>query len=692
MIEKIRNIGIVAHIDAGKTTTTERILYYTGRIHRIGSVDEGTATMDYMIQEKEHGITIQSAATFFKWKDYEFNLIDTPGHVDFTVEVERAIRVLDGAIVILDASAGVQPQTETVYRQTLKYKVPVLFFVNKMDKVGANFEFCLKSIKERLLINPIPIQFPVIENDEFIGIVDLINLKFITFDNEGEIRVNNLEEKDRKEFTDWRVFMLEEIASLDEMFMEKYLNEDFSLEDIYKALRRITVGCLGAPVLCGSAIKNMGIHNLLDAVIDFLPSPLDKAKQKAFFIDKEGKEREIEIDVFKNDFFSKEDLLALCFKVSYFPSVGKVSFVRIYNGRIEEGMTLYNSTRDVVDRVGKIMKIHANYMEEKKLLSSGEIGVVLGLKNTYTGDTLMTNKGKSRVVLESIYVPEPVIFNAIEVQTKADEEKLFKVLERMSQEDPTFKYKINEETGQIIIFGMGELHLDIIKDRIQRDYNIKIYSGKPQVDYKESIKHKAYGEYNFYKQVGNKLQTAYIKLEVLPIEEGVKVFIDTDQIPDKMFPSIKEGIYESLAFGPLAGFSCIKVKVRVIDGKYDKDFSTPLAFKVAAFEATRIALQNGEPILLEPIMKLEIITPEIYLGSIINDLQSRYGEVEEISVYQSMSNFLINKVVALVPLREMFGYSTVLRSLSQGRATFSMELYTYKQVPSSIQESISLGR
>jgi elongation factor G len=682
-IDKIRNIGIVAHIDAGKTTTTERLLYYTGRIYRIGSVDEGTATMDYMVQEKEHGITIQSASTFFKWKDYEFNLIDTPGHVDFTVEVERAIRVLDGAIVILDASAGVQPQTETVYRQTLKYKVPILFFVNKMDKLGANFEFCLKSIKERLLINPIPIQVPYFENDVFVGTIDLINMiLFSSEDNEG--RELDIVEIEKNKLNDWRVLMLEEIASLDEAFMEKYFNEDFTLEDIKEALRRITINCLGAPVLCGSAIKNIGIYSLLDSVIDYLPSPLDRSKQKAFIIDKEGKEKEVEIDV-----FSEKDLLALCFKVSYFPSIGKVCFVRVYNGVIQEGMSLYNSTRDLNEKTGKIMKIHANYMEDKGILTPGQIGVILGLKNTYTGDSLTYNK---RIVLESIYVPEPVIFSAIEVQTKADEDKLFKVLERLSQEDPTFRYKINEETGQIIIFGMGELHLDIIKDRIQRDHNLKIYSGNPQVDYKESIKRKAYGEYNFYKQLGNKLQTAYVKVEVLPIDEGIKVFIDTDQITDKFFSSIKEGIHEALSFGPLAGFSCVKVKVRLIDGKYDKDFSTPLAFKVAAFEATRIALQNAEPILLEPIMKVEIITPEDYMGAIINDVQSRDGEVHDISIYQSMGSIMINKLVSFVPLRNMFGYSTVLRSLSQGRASFSMELYSYKQVPLSIQESISFGK
>lgn len=681
-LDKIRNIGIVAHIDAGKTTTTERILYYTGRIYRIGSVDEGTATMDYMVQEKEHGITIQSAATFFKWKDYEFNLIDTPGHVDFTIEVERSIRVLDGIIIILDASAGVQPQTETVFRQAQKYKVPIIFFVNKMDKLGANFELSINSIKEKLLINPIPIQIPIGKEDEFFGVVDLINMKKVRWINEDGTQYV-YEDIDHSIYEKERIYMLEEIASLDEEFMEKYLNSEYTVDDINNALRRITLNNLGSPVLCGSAVRNIGIQLLLDAAILYLPSPMDRFSQKAFYIEN-GMEKEIYVNTLQNP----DKLLAICFKVSFFPSIGKVSFIRVYSGNIKENDVLYNSTKDNKERVNRIIKLHAIYIEEIKELKMGEIGAILGFKKTSTGDTLLNEEKK--LFLESIFVPEPVIFASIETYSRVDEEKLFKALERLSEEDPTFKYKINEETGQIIIYGMGELHLEIIKDRIQRDYNLKIHSGKPQVEFRESITKKATGEYDFQKQVGNKLQTAYVKIEVIPIEDGIKVFVDTDQIPDKIIPFVKEGITEALAFGVIAGFPCTKVKVRVIDGKYDKDFSTPLAFKVSAFEATKLALSNAKPILLEPVMKLEIIVPEEYLGNVINDIQSRNGEIEEISIYQSLGNSIINKILALVPLREIFGYSTVLRSITQGRGTFSMELYTYKEVPQNLQENIIL--
>lgn len=689
-LKKVRNIGIVAHIDAGKTTTTEKILYYTGKTYKMGSVDEGTAVMDFMVLEKEHGITIQSAATFFKWKDFEFNLIDTPGHVDFTIEVERAIRVLDGIIIVLDASAGVQPQTETVYRQASKYNVPIIFFVNKMDKLGADFQLCLKSIKQRLLTNPIPIQQPLGKEDQFFDVIDLIQMKLIKWAGVDNSNYFYEDLPNPEDYEEHRTFMLEEIASLDEIFMEKYLNSSYSIEDIKEALRRITLKGIGSPVLCGSALKNIGIQPLLDAVIDFLPSPLDKPIQKAFIIDNKI-EKEILIDLTENKnniSIDKEKLLSLCFKVSYFPAIGRLCFVRVYRGKIEENDVFYNSTKGIKERANKLVKLHANYMEEVKVLEAGEIGAVLGLKKTSTGDTLIHNEQK--LFLESITIPEPVIFTAIEASTRADEDKLFKILERLSEEDPTFKYKINNETGQIIISGMGELHLDIIKERIQRDYNLKIYSGKPQVEFRESILKKAQGEYNFYKQIGNKLQSAYVKIEVSPIGEGVKIFVDTPDLPEGFIPFVKEGIGEALAFGVLAGFPVTKVKVRVIEVKYDKDFSTILAFKVASYEATRIALSNANPILLEPVMKVEIILPEEYVGSVINDLQARNGEIQEISIYQSLGSIVINKIIAFVPLREMFGYSTVLRSITQGRGNFNMELYSYKEVPSNVQENIIL--
>ncbi len=677
-LEKIRNIGIVAHIDAGKTTTTERILYYTGKTYKIGSVDEGTAVMDFMVLEKEHGITIQSAATFFKWKDYEFNLIDTPGHVDFTIEVERSIRVLDGIIIILDASAGVQPQTETVYRQAKKYNVPIIFFVNKMDKLGADFDFCIKSIKEKLLINPIPIQQPVGKENEFSSIVDLIKMKEIKWLNEDGTNYVYEDLDSPEKFKNERIFMLEEIASLDEIFMEKYLSDNYNEEDIKLALRRINLSNTGAAVLCGSSLKNMGVQPLLDAVIDFLPSPLDKPIQKAFIVN-ENKEEEIMINNFE-----KEGLLAFCFKVSYFPNVGKLCFIRVYNGKIRENDVLYNSNKQLKERVNKIVKLHSNYMEEVKSLEAGQIGSILGLKKTFTGDSLLDKEEK--FYLESINIPDPVIFMAIEVSTKADEDKLFRILERLTEEDPTFKYKINNETGQVIISGMGELHLEIIKERIEKDYNLKIYSGKPQVEFRESISKKSQGEYNFYKQINNKLQNAYVKVEVLPIEEGIKIFIDTPKIPEKFISFVREGIESALMFGVLAGYPNTKIKVKVIDSIYDKDFSTPIAFKVAAYEAVKLAIEKAEPILLEPVMKVEIILPEEYLGNVINDLQSRSGEIQEISIYQSMGVNVINKIIALVPLREMFGYTTVLRSLTQGRGNLNMELFNYKKVPDTVSE------
>jgi elongation factor G len=686
---KTRNIGIVAHIDAGKTTTTERILYYTKKIYKIGSVDEGTATMDYMIQEKEHGITITSAATFFYWKDYFFNLIDTPGHVDFTIEVERSMRVLDGIIVIIDAANGVQPQTETVWRQADKYNIPRIVYVNKMDKLGANFYNALESIKERLLVKPIPIQIPIGSENEFKGVIDLINLKEVYWVNEdGSLyEFRDINQQNLEQALNIRNLMLETIAELHDDFMMKYLEDKYSVDDIYNALRDITLRRLGVIVLCGSSLKNIGVQLLLDAVIDFLPNPLDFINIEAFRINKDLQEEKIKINLL--DYHHNSKTLALCFKVSYLPNVGRICFVRVYSGKLEEGIVVKNTTKDLSERITKILKLHANYIESVSKLEMGDIGAVLGLKKTSTGDTIC-NFSDEKIVLESINIPPSVIFTAIEAESKAEEEKLFKALERLAEEDPTFRYKINEETGQIIISGMGELHLEIIKDRLIRDYNLKIYSGKPQVEYKETITTKAQGEYRFSKQISNKLQTAYVVLQVQPIENGVKIYdeVSEEKIPKKFIPSIKEGIAEALIVGPLAGYSCINLKVRIIDGEFDPNFSTNLAFKVAAYEATKIAISNANPVLLEPVMKVEIIVNEEYLGNVINDLNSRNAEILEISIYQQISTIVINKILALVPLREMFGYSTTLRSLTQGRATFTMELHSYKKVPDNVLNSI----
>lgn len=686
---KTRNIGIVAHIDAGKTTTTERILYYTKRIYKIGSVDEGTATMDYMVQEKEHGITITSAATFFYWKDYFFNLIDTPGHVDFTIEVERSMRVLDGIIVIIDAANGVQPQTETVWRQADKYNIPRIVYVNKMDKLGANFFNAMESIKERLLIKPIPIQIPIGSENEFKGVIDLINLKEVYWTNEdgSSYEFKDISEQNLEQALNIRSLMLETIAELNDDFMLKYLEDKYTIDDIYNALRDITLNKLGVVVLCGSSLKNIGVQLLLDAVIDFLPNPLDFIQIDAYKIDKDFQEQKIKINLL--DYHHNSKTLALCFKVSYLPNVGRISFIRVYSGKLEEGMVIKNTTKNISERITKIIKLHANYIENVSKLEMGDIGALMGLKKTATGDTIFNSPDPNEnIVLESINIPPSVIFTAIEAESKADEEKLFKALERLSEEDPTFRYKINEETGQIIISGMGELHLDIIKDRLMRDFNLRIYSGKPQVEYKETITTKAQAEYRFSKQIANKLQTAYVVLQVQPIENGIKIYdeVDEDKIPKRFIPFIKEGIMEALVIGPVAGYSCINLKVKIIDGEFDPNFSTTLAFKVAAYEATKIALLKANPILLEPVMKVEIIVNEEYLGNVINDLNSRGAEILEISIYQQLSNIVINKILALVPLREMFGYSTSLRSLTQGRATFTMELHSYKKAPDNLNQ------
>ncbi|MGB9638168.1 MAG: elongation factor G [bacterium] len=691
---KTRNIGIVAHIDAGKTTTTERILYYTKKIYKIGSVDEGTATMDYMVQEKEHGITITSAATFFYWKDYFFNLIDTPGHVDFTIEVERSMRVLDGIIVIIDAANGVQPQTETVWRQADKYNIPRIIYVNKMDKLGANFFNALGSIKERLLVKPIPIQIPIGAENEFKGVIDLINLKEVywTNDDGSNYEFRDISDTYLEQALNARNIMLETISELDDDFMVKYLDDKFTVYDIYNALRDITLKRIGFVVLCGSSLKNIGVQLLLDAVIDFLPNPLDFVNIEAFKIDKDFQEQKIKINLI--DFHHNSKTLALCFKVSYLPNIGRISFIRVYSGKLEEGMNIKNTTKDISERITKILKLHANYIENVPKLEMGDIGAVMGLKKTSTGDTIYNSlDNNEKIVLESINIPPSVIFTAIEAESKAEEEKLFKALERLSEEDPTFRYKINEETGQIIISGMGELHLEIIKDRMIREFNLKIYSGKPQVEYKETITTKAQGEYRFSKQISNKLQTAYVVLQVQPIENGVKIYdeVSEEKIPKKFIPFIKEGIMEALVVGPLSGYSCVNLKVKIIDGEFDPNFSTNLAFKVAAYEATKIALANANPILLEPVMKVEIIVNEEYLGNVINDLNSRNAEILEISIYQQLGNIVINRILALVPLREMFGYSTSLRSLTQGRATFTMELHSYKKVPDNILNNI-LGK
>lgn len=684
-LSKIRNIGIVAHIDAGKTTTTERILYYTGRIKRIGEVDEGTATMDFMVQEKEHGITIQSAATYFKWKGYEFNLIDTPGHVDFTVEVERALRVLDGLIVILDASEGVQSQTETVWRQADKYSVPRIVYVNKMDKTGADFWYTIDTMKKRLLVTPLPIQIPIGSESDFIGVIDLLEMRAIYWeDEEGRKMVfAEIPEELRDEAELARLQTLEALAELDEEFLEKFLEESYNLDDVKRALRRVTLELKGIPVLAGSSLKNKGVQPILDAVIDFLPSPLDISTFKAYDR-KTGKELTLKV--------TDEELVALCFKVNVDNYLGKLSYVRVYSGFLSSDSQALNTRVNKRERIAKIFKMHADKREEVEFLGPGEIGAILGTRFTQTGDTLASPKRP--VYLEPITPPEPVIFVAIEPKTKKDEDKLPESLQKLMEEDPSFRVRYDEETGQTIISGMGELHLEIIVDRLMREKNVAVNVGKPQVAYKETPTKKAVGEGRFVRQTGGKGHWGHVILEILPLKDSTdkKVYfeVNQEQIPKEFHDAIREGIREALAFGPLGGYPVIGVKVRVIGGSYHPTDSSPTDFKVAAAEAVRKALESAGMTLKEPIMRAEIITPEEYLGDIVSDLQTRGAEIKSIDIYQTKGTIVINRITALVPLRELFGYTSRLRSLSQGRAYFYMEFSHYREVPKQLQEKIIL--
>jgi len=680
-LEKTRNIGIMAHIDAGKTTTTERILYYTGVTYKIGEVHEGTAVMDWMPQEQERGITITAAATSCEWKGYKINIIDTPGHVDFTIEVERSLRVLDGAIAVFDASAGVEPQSETVWRQADKYKVPRIAFINKMDKIGADFDMAVESMIEKLGANPVPIQIPIGKEDTFRGPIDLVEMKAYYFDDET-LGAKFVEDKIPQEYLElakkYREKMIEALCDIDDNIMEKYLaGESISADEIRSALRKGTIELKITPVLCGSAFKNKGVQMLLDSIVFYLPSPLDIPPVKGIN-PLDGSEVERKPDV-------NEPLTALAFKIMADPYMGSLTYVRVYSGVLSSGSYIYNSTRNLKERVARIFRMHANHREEIKEICAGDIAAVVGLKNTLTGDTICDESAP--VVLEAIEFPEPVISVAIEPKTKADQEKLSLALQKISQEDPSFRVSYNEETGQTIISGMGELHLEIIVDRLTREFRVGANVGKPQVAYKETIKVAAKAEGKFIRQTGGRGQYGHVWIEIEPIERG-KGFefvnkIVGGTIPREFIPAVEKGIVEAMEGGVLAGYPVVDVKVILFDGSYHEVDSSELAFKIAASMAFKDACKKGDIVLLEPIMDVEVVTPEEYMGEVIGDLNSRRGRI------QSMEKRGRAQVIrAMVPLAEMFGYATDLRSKTQGRGTYTMQFSHYDEVPKNLTEQI----
>ncbi|MCD6489970.1 MAG: elongation factor G [Thermodesulfobacterium sp.] len=680
VLKTTRNIGFVAHIDAGKTTTTERVLYYTGKTYKIGEVHEGTATMDFLPQEQERGITITSACTTTFWRGHRINIIDTPGHVDFTIEVERSLRVLDGAVVIFCAVGGVEPQSETVWRQANKYKVPRIAFVNKMDRVGANFEKVVEQIKQRLGANPVSLQIPVGEESDFSGVVDLLEMKAIIWDEESlgakyhyEEVPSNLKEKAEE----YRTKLLESLADINDEIMEKYLEgEELSSEEIRKAIREATIGFKIVPVLCGSAFKNKGIQPLLDAIIDYLPSPLDIPPVKGINPHTgEIEERPTDPDA---------PLSALAFKIMTDPYIGILTFLRIYSGRLESGMSVYNSTKRKKERIGRLVRLHANQREEISGAFAGDIVAAIGLRVTTTGDTLCDESHP--IELEKLEVPEPVISVAVEPKTKADQEKLSVALQKIAIEDPSFRVSVDHETGQTLIWGMGELHLDIIIDRLIREFKVGVNVGKPEVAYKETITASAETEGKYIRQTGGRGQYGHVKLIVEPNPGKGLAFVSEivgGVIPKEFIPAVEKGVREAAQDGVLAGYPVVDVKVRLIDGSYHEVDSSDLAFAIAGSMAFKDACKKASPVLLEPIMKVEIVVPEEYLGDVLGDISSRRGKVESMDMRGNA-----RVVLAYVPLAEMFGYATTLRSLTQGRGTFIMQFSHYEKVPAHLAEQI----
>jgi len=680
-LKNTRNIGIMAHIDAGKTTATERILFYTGITHKIGEVHDGTATMDWMAQEQERGITITSAATTCFWKDLRINIIDTPGHVDFTAEVERSLRVLDGAICLLGSVEGVEPQTETVWRQGDKYKVPRIVFVNKMDRVGADYFRCIDMIKGRLKANAVPVQIPIGKEDTFVGVIDLMNMKGIFYRDEtlgADYEVLDIPEELADEARIYREKMVEAICENDDSLIEKYLNaEPISVEVLKESLRHSTLSQALTPVFCGSAFKNKGLQPLLDGVVDYLPSPVDLPSVV-------GTTQDRSQDVARKADDS-EPFSALVFKIMTDPFVGQLAFFRVYSGMLSAGSYVYNSTKDTRERVGRLLKMHANKREEIKDVCAGDIAAAVGLKNVTTGDTICLEDAP--VILEAMDFPVPVISVAIEPKTKSDQEKLSMALGKLAQEDPTFKVATDQDTGQTIISGMGELHLEILVDRMFREFGVGANVGKPQVAYRETIRKKAEAEGKFIRQTGGRGQYGHVKIIVEPNEPG-KGFeflnkIVGGSIPKEFISPVEKGITEALETGVLAGFEVQDVKVTLYDGSYHDVDSSEMAFKIAGSMAFKEGCHRASPVLLEPIMKVEVVVPEEFMGPVVGDLNSRRGRIETTEPRAGSQ-----VVTAVVPLSEMFGYSTDLRSKTQGRATYSMHFFHYEQAPKLVSEEI----
>jgi len=680
-LEKLRNIGIAAHIDAGKTTTTERMLFYTGRVHRLGEVHEGNATMDWMDQEQERGITITSAATTCFWEGCQINIIDTPGHVDFTMEVERSLRVLDGMIAVFDAKSGVEPQSETVWRQADNYEVPRLAYINKMDAVGADFYHSVKMMEENLNANPVPIQIPLFEGDKYKGIIDLIKFKAVV--NVSEWGIKREEEDIPADYVEqaekYREKMIEAIAESDEHFMEIYLEgEDFTNQDIRESLRRATIRNEVVPVLCGSSYRNKGVQSLLDAVVYYLPSPADVPAVNGYNPETDEESSRLPAD--------DTPFSALAFKIMTDAYVGKLVFLRVYSGIIKSGARVYNSTRDRKEKVGRILKMHANRREEAEQMATGDIVAVVGLKSVSTGDTL--SDLQNPIVLENIHFPKPVISVAIEPKTKMDQDKMAFSLQRLAEEDPTFRSYQDADTGQTLISGMGELHLEVIVNRLLREFNVEANVGRPQVAYREAIKKSTRVENRFIRQSGGRGQYGHVIFEVEPLDSTEEELIFESKIvggviPKEYIPAVEAGVKEAMSTGVIASYPLIGIKVKLVDGSYHEVDSSEIAFKIAASQALKKAVSDAHPVLLEPVMRVDITIPEDYMGDVMGDLTGRRGRI-----IGSHKNKGVQVVNAAVPLSELFGYATDLRSLTQGRGIYNMSFLDYEEVPKNIYEKI----